>query len=142
MRALLDINVLIALFDPIHQHHRLATRWLHENISHGWASCPLTQNGFVRILTQPGYPRPVITVEAVERLAGATATRHHLFWPDDISITSKKHFNHANIHSPRQLTDLYLLALAIHNRGRFVTFDRSIPKNALSADIGNHLVIL
>lgn len=142
MQALLDINVLIALFDPIHQHHRLATRWLHENINLGWASCPLTQNGFIRILTQPGYPRPVTTVVAVERLAGATSTKHHAFWPDDISITSKKYFKHANIHGPKQLTDLYLLALAIHHRGRFVTFDRSIPNNALSEGAGNHLVVL
>lgn len=142
MRALLDINVLIALFDPIHQHHQLALTWLGQNISHGWASCPLTQNGFVRIMTQPNYPRPITVQEAVELLAAATATKHHQFWPDDISITSEQHFHHRNIHGPKQLTDLYLLALAGYHKGCFVTFDRALPLHALKSDLKKRLVIL
>ena len=142
MRALLDINVLIALFDPIHQHHDRAHAWLKKNIQSGWASCPITQNGFVRIITQPRYARPVTVSEAVERLHDATATAHHEFWPDDLSITDPKQFRHDHIHGPTQLTNLYLLALAAHHRGRFVTFDQSIPTSALPAATAKHLVVL
>lgn len=140
MRALLDINVLIALFDPIHQHHDRAHSWLKKNIHSGWASCPITQNGFVRIITQPRYARPVTVSEAVERLHEATSTAHHEFWPDDISLTEPRWFRHDHIHGPAQLTDLYLLALAAHHQGRFVTFDQTIPTRALPA--AQHLLVL
>ncbi len=142
MRALLDINVLIALFDPIHQHHDRTRAWLKKNIKSGWASCPITQNGFVRIITQPRYPRPITVSEAVERLQEATHTPHHAFWPDAISITESRQFRHDRIHGPQQLTDLYLLALAIHQQGCFVTFDQSIPINALHGAPAEHLVVL
>lgn len=142
MRALLDVNVLIALFDPIHQHHRLANQWLNRQIDDGWASCPLTQNGFVRIMSQPNYPRPVTAGEAIERLGKATKAKYHEFWADDISITSAQHFHPGRIHGPRQLTDLYLLALAIAHHGCFVTFDRAIPMNALPRAKPEHLVLL
>lgn len=142
MRALLDINVLIALFDPIHQHHHRAHAWLKTNIRFGWASCPITQNGFVRIITHPRYARPVAVAEAVERLGEATATTHHEFWPDDLSITDTGRFRHDRIHGPSQLTDLYLIALAFHHQGRFVTFDQAIPLAALPAAAGKHLVVL
>jgi len=142
MRALLDINVLIALFDPIHQHHGLATAWLKKNISSGWASCPITQNGFVRIITQPRYVRPITLAEAVERLRDAAETRYHEFWPDDLSIKDAKSFRHDHMHGPGQLTDLYLLALAAKNKGRFVTFDRSIPLSAVPGAEKSNLLVL
>ena len=142
MRALLDVNVLIALFDPIHQHHDRAHAWLKTNIRSGWASCPITQNGFVRIITQPRYVRPITVSEAVERLREATATPHHEFWPDDLSLTDARRFRHDRIHGPTQLTDLYLLALAAHHRGRFVTFDQSLPITALPSCATRHLVVL
>ena len=142
MRALLDINVLIALFDPIHQHHDRAHAWLKKNIQSGWASCPITQNGFVRIITRPRYARPVTVSEAVERLHESTSTAHHEFWADDLSITDHRWFRRDHIHGPAQLTDLYLLALATHHQGRFVTFDQSIPISALPATTAKHLVVL
>lgn len=142
MRALLDINVLIALFDPIHLHHEQAHAWLKANIRFGWASCPITQNGFVRIITQPRYVRPVIVSEAIERLQEATATAYHAFWPDDLSISDAGRFRHDRIHGPSQLTDLYLIALAVHHQGCFVTFDRSIPVTALADAVGKDLVVL
>ncbi|MGA1194795.1 MAG: TA system VapC family ribonuclease toxin [Kiritimatiellia bacterium] len=142
MRALFDINVLIALFDPIHQHHQQANAWLKENIHFGWASCPLTQNGFVRIITQPRYVRPITVSEAAERLHEATTTPHHAFWHDDLSISDPNTFRHDHIHGPSQLTDLYLLALAVHHNGRFVTFDQAIPTSALLAANDKHLVVL
>lgn len=141
-RALLDVNVLIALFDQLHQDHDLAVSWLHKNITPGWASCPLTQNGFVRILTQPRYPRPLSASDAIQRLSEATATKWHTFWPDDVSLLDSTLFHRSRIHGPHQLTDLYLLSLATQHHGRLVTFDRSIPLNAVSGATQDHLVVL
>ncbi len=141
-RALLDVNVLIALFDELHQDHDLAVSWLHENIAHGWASCPMTQNGFVRILTQPRYPRPLSASDAIQRLSEATSTRWHAFWPDDVSLLDSTRFHRSKIHGPHQITDLYLLSLAANHQGRFVTFDRSITLNAVSKATKDHLVVL
>jgi len=129
MRALLDINVLIALIDANHVHHRIARDWLEANIEMGWASCPLTQNGFVRIISQAAYPNRISLSEAARRLLTACQTHHHQFWPDRISILDPAQIVLAKIHGPRQITDAYLLALAIENEGRFVTFDGRVPMN-------------
>jgi uncharacterized protein len=141
-RGLLDINVLIALFDELHQHHQLATDWLKENINYGWASCPITQNGFIRIITQPRYIRPVTMADSLDRLSDAAATKHHEFWPDDISILHAKNIHHSRMHGPKQLTDIYLLALAVHHHGRFITFDDAIPLSAVPGATKEHLVVL
>ena len=116
MRALLDVNVLIALHDSNHIHHAEAARWLQTHAEQGWASCPLTQNGCLRIMGQPGYANPQPLPILTAMLAQSTATRFHQFWPDDISLLDSRHFNHTHIHGPRQLTDMYLLA-----RTRWVT---------------------
>jgi toxin-antitoxin system PIN domain toxin len=129
MRALLDINVLIALIDPSHVHHRIAREWLEANIEHGWASCPLTQNGFVRIISQTAYPNSIPLTEAARRLLAATRTPHHQFWPDRISLLDPERVRLDHVHGPRQITDAYLLALAVENGGRLVTFDGRIPLN-------------
>jgi predicted nucleic acid-binding protein len=81
MRALLDVNVLIALLDEAHVHHVLAGRWLAGNIESGWASCPLTQLGCVRVMAQPAYPNTQPAAAVQRRLAAATRERHHEFWP-------------------------------------------------------------
>ena len=81
MRALLDVNVLIALLDAEHVHHEPARRWLRNNIRNGWATCPITQNGCLRIMSQPSYPGGLRSAQVAERLREATATRHHEFWP-------------------------------------------------------------
>jgi len=142
-RALFDINVLIALFDEIHQHHDLATRWLKENIRpHGWASCPLTQNGFVRIMSQSRYLRPIPASQALDMLEEAAGTTHHEFWPDDISLLNRQAVDRTRVHGPKQLTDIYLLALAVKHRGQLVTFDDSIPVSAVHGATKKHLVIL
>ena len=142
MRALLDVNVLIALFDPMHQHHERAITWLRKTIRFGWASCPITQNGFVRVITQPRYPRPIPVSDAVDRLHEATSTPHHAFWPDDVSVVDTTRFRHDRMHGPQQLTDLYLLALAVRHEGCFVTFDQAIPISALRGAEAKHLVVL
>jgi len=130
-RALLDINVLLALLDVDHADHHLARAWLSAEIDGGWASCAITQNGFVRIISQPRYPSPVPSTQAIERLSAATATTHHAFWKCDVSLLDEKIVDRSRLHGPRQITDVYLLALAVAKEGRFVTFDRSIPLTAV-----------
>lgn len=123
MRALLDINVLIALLDAGHVHHDAARSWMRDNIAHGWATCPITQNGAVRAMSQPGYPQHVSSALVAERLREATAAPHHRFWPDDVSLLDAGTADWERVIGPRQITDVYLLALAVKHRGRFVTFD-------------------
>ena len=142
MRALLDINVLIALLDRAHVHHRRARAWLEADIRHGWASCPITQNGCVRILSQPAYPQAIAPGAAIARLRAATATEHHAFWPDDLSVLDAAAIDAQRVHGPRQLTDLYLLALAMRHGGRFVSFDGGIALSAVHGAQARHLVVL
>ncbi len=142
MRALLDVNVLIALLDAAHTQHAQARAWLQGNIGPGWASCPITQNGLVRIMSQPAYPEPVSPFQAAELLRSATATSHHEFWPDDISLLDIKRFDMMRLHGARQITDAFLLALAVKYHGRFVTFDAAAPVDAVQGAEGRHLVVL
>ena len=134
------MNVLIALLDRAHVHHSAAMDWLGNHIDEGWASCPLTQNGCVRIMSQPGYPKARAPRQIAERLREATHSLHHAFWPDEISILDGDRFDWNHLLNPRQLTDAYLLALAVHNEGTFVTFDHAIPLGAVSGAATEHLV--
>jgi toxin-antitoxin system PIN domain toxin len=142
MRSLLDVNVLIALLDADHASHQSALSWFAEHASEGWASCPITQNGCVRIMSHPGYPNSHSVLEVVGRLGAATADRTHEFWPDGISLLDDKLFDHARVHGPRQLTDVYLLALAVRNGGRLVTFDMSIGTASVRGAKAHHLLRL
>jgi toxin-antitoxin system PIN domain toxin len=141
-RALLDINVLIALLDVDHVHHRRARNWLLREADAGWASCPMTQNGCLRIMSQSKYPNPLPTVEVIKRLQDATATSYHEFWPDDLSILERTLVDSARIHGPKQVTDVYLLALAVRHAGRFVTFDGAVPLSAVLRAEKEDLVVI
>lgn len=141
-RALLDVNVLLALLDLDHVDHARARRWLEAEVEGGWASCALTQNGFVRIITHPGYPRPIAPVSAIELLERACATRYHTFWPCDVSLLDPTRVDRSRLHGPRQVTDAYLLALASEHGGRLVTLDRSIALASVPGATGEHLVVL
>jgi len=142
MRALLDVNVLIALLDADHALHERAFEWFGVHARGGWASSPISQNGCLRIMSHPGYPNPLPVAAVMERLAAATRSSHHQFWPDDVSLLDPSIADPARIHGPRQLTDLFLLALAIHHGGRFVTFDTAVPLNAVKGAAKKHLVVL
>jgi toxin-antitoxin system PIN domain toxin len=142
MRALLDINVLIALHDRDHIHHERAGLWLEAHIAQGWASCPLTQNGCLRIMSQPLYSSPQPLAQLVRMLQSATTTAFHALWNDDISILDAARFNHPHIHGHRQLTDLYLLGLAVKNGGRLISFDQRMPLSAVQGARAEHLVVL
>jgi toxin-antitoxin system PIN domain toxin len=141
-RALLDVNVLIALLDLNHAHHRKARSWLQREVASGWASCPLTENGCVRIMSQSKYPNPVPTGEVIKRLQDAAATSYHEFWPDDLSILDQTVVDSARIHGPKQVTDVYLLALAVKHAGRFVTFDGAVPLSAVPAAAKEHVAVI
>lgn len=142
MRALLDVNVLVALFDANHSLHVPAMRWFAEHGDAGWASCPITQNGCVRVMSQPGYPERMPVVNLVERLRQATAHPAHQFWPDDASVLDEDVVDATRIHGPNQLTDVYLLALAVSHGGCLVTLDQGIPAAAVRGAQKKHLVVI
>ena len=142
MRALLDVNVLIALMDSAHVHHSAATAWLSREVRHGWASCPITQNGCIRIMSQPSYPAALPTPAVAERLAEAAAAPEHRFWPADLDLLSSDAVDWTRIFGHRQVTDAYLLALAIRQGGRFVTFDKRIALETVPGAHAEHLVTL
>jgi uncharacterized protein len=142
MRALLDVNVLLALLDRDHVDHKRARAWITEEIKQGWASCAITQIGFVRIISQPRYPSPISPRGAVDLLGRATHTPYHEFWPCNVSILDANVIDASRVHNSKQVTDAYLLALAVANGGSFVTFDQSIALAAVRGARQQHLVIL
>ncbi len=142
MRALLDVNVLIALLDADHLSHQAAMDWFAANAHMGWASCPITQNGCVRIMSHAGYPGAPTVSEIVTRLRDAARDPVHEFWADDVSLLDASHILTSRVHGPRQLTDVYLLALAVHHDGVLVTFDRSIAISAVCSAREASLVLL
>lgn len=142
MRALLDVNVLVALLDAGHLHHAAATNWLAAHAKPGWASCPLTQNGCLRILSLGSYPNAQPTALVAQRLARAVAGASHVFWPDSVNLLEPGVLRWDRVLSSRQVTDAYLLALAATHGGRLVTFDRGISTEAVPAASKRHLVTL
>lgn len=127
---LLDVNVLLALADPMHVHHDAAHRFFAATARQGWASCPLTENGFVRIASHPRYPNRPGNVAAVVAMLRQLCSLHgHHFWPDDISVRDAvlpgAIITHAHV------TDIYLLALAVHHGGLLATLDTTIPHAAV-----------
>lgn len=141
-RALLDINVVIALLDQGHVLHQAATRWLEREIAHGWATCPITQNGVVRIMAQPAYPNPQPAARVAERLAAACRDPSHGFWPEPISLLEEGLIRWQRLLGPRQITDAYLLALAVHHGGRFVSFDKRIHPDVVAGASVDHLCVI
>lgn len=130
--ALLDVNLLVALFDPDHIHHDLAHDWFSDHRADGWATCPITENGLIRVLTNPRYESPVSTAAAVvERLKKFRESGHHEFWSDDVSLANDSIFKPGSARGHRQITDVYLLGLAHGHGGRLATMDQSIPLGAV-----------
>ncbi len=141
-RALLDINVLLALLDSDHVDHGRAHDWLDNEIEAGWASCAITENGFVRIISQPRYPSPVSPATAIDLLTRARDSGHHEFWPCDVSLLDTRLVDGSRLHGPRQVTEAYLLALAMAHHGRFITFDRSLSLASVHGAAEDHLAVL
>ena len=140
--ALLDVNVLVALFDPAHVHHEPAHAWFASERQHGWASCCITENALIRILSHPRYgPIPMRSSEVGRRLAEFEGSGGHVPWPADASLTDTALFRLDRVAGPKQLTDVYLLGLVVARQGRLVTFDRSIPIGAVVGATPEHLVV-
>lgn len=130
--ALLDVNVLVALFDPDHVHHEPAHDWLADNRRRGWATCPVTENGFVRVLAHPAYGSAVSRpADLLARLRKFCRSGHHQFWPDAVSLRDEALFDPAFFAGSRLVTDVYLLGLAQKKGGCLATFDRTIPFRAI-----------
>ena len=142
MRALLDVNVLIALLDQAHPHHGTATAWLQANIKTGWASCPITQNGAVRILGHPSYPGGHGDCSLVARtLSSLCDLSGHIFWPDDLDLLNSPHILSDNLPKSKHLTDTYLLALAVAHGGVMATLDRKLSTLAVTGGAtGLHVI--
>lgn len=127
---LLDVNLLLALSDPMHIHHESAHRWFVEKGQQAWATCPLTENGFIRIASHPNYPnRPGDVTAVIAIFRRLCETRGHRFWSDEISILQMLEPDVIVTHA--QLTDVYLLGLAVHKRGKLATLDQRMPVDAV-----------
>jgi toxin-antitoxin system PIN domain toxin len=141
---LLDINVLIALAWPSHVHHRLAQAWFQRKRYRGWATCPITQTGFVRISSNPKFIDGAVSPgTAIGLLRGVTGAPDHSFWTDTLDITNETQMPSTHLLGHRQVTDAYLLALAIYHKGKLATLDGGIA--ALLTDTGlreKHLEII
>jgi len=127
---LLDVNLLLALSDPMHIHHESAHRWFAEKGHQAWATCPLTENGFIRIASHPNYPnRPGDVPAVLAILRQFCEAQGHHFWTEDISILQILEPDAIITHV--QITDVYLLGLALHKRGKLATLDQRIPVDAI-----------
>jgi len=141
--ALLDVNVLVALFDPDHVHHEPAHRWFADHRALGWATCPLTENGLLRVLLHPAYsPAAIPAALMLDRLREFRNSGGHAFWPDDISFLDADVLDAGASLGHRQLTDAYLLGLAVKHDGRLATFDRTIPLGKIRYAKAANLVLI
>jgi hypothetical protein len=130
--ALLDVNVLVALFDPDHVHHEVAHDWFADRGRRAWATCPLTELGFVRVLSNPAYGGSVTrATDLMARLRRFCKSGGHVCWPDVVSLRDEAVFDCSHVASHRQVTDVYLLGLAHSRGGVLATFDRGIPLRAV-----------
>lgn len=125
--ALLDINILTALLWPTHEHHDVAHRWFSRRVDAPWATCSLTQLGFVRIVSNPAFSRDALSpIEALALLGENLAHPAHEFWTDSLQVPPAVKGMEARLQSHKQLTDAYLLALAQRRKGVLATFDRGL----------------
>ena len=131
MTFLPDVNVLIALLDPHHVSHEAAHRWFGETGQHSWATCPITENGVIRIISHAKYPNVAGTPAAITMIAALRKHPGHVFWPDDLSLADEDLIEAKHLLSPAQVTDSYLLALAQSRGGKLATFDRRLVTAAV-----------
>ena len=140
MRALLDVNVWVALFDDAHQFSARANAFI-ETPGVQIATCPLVENGVIRVLSLPSYGRkgglPIQRVR--EQLRAACAALDHEFWPDDISLRDDARVDFNRVQGHNQITDLYLLALAVHRGGCLASFDQAIALSSVPSAKARHL---
>jgi uncharacterized protein len=142
-RFLLDVNVLIAMAWPTHRAHAKVRDWLGRHANDGWATCPLTQSAFVRILSNPAFsPNALTPADALALLRANLQHSAHRFWPDEISLIDALERFSKRLSGHRQVTDAYLLGLAIHKKGKFVTMDRGVQALLPEKELENELLVL
>jgi toxin-antitoxin system PIN domain toxin len=131
--TLLDVNLLIALCDADHEHHEPARKWFAANAASAWATCPLTENGLLRVMGSPAYPggpgSPAAVLPLLQRLRSLPG---HQFWEDSISVTDSRVLPSLQGVAAKQLTDVYLLALAAHHGARLATLDARVDPARVS----------
>lgn len=141
--ALLDVNVLLALFDPAHVHHDVAHDWFSDHSPGRWATCPLTENGFLRTAASVARGASPLTVASLaDALRTFRASGRHEFWTDEITLTDDALFDADAVLGHQLVTDVYLLALAVERGGMLATFDRRIPLAAVKGATPEHLAVL
>ena len=142
MTSLLDVNVLLSLLDANHVHHAASMGWWRQN-SDPWASCPITQNGYLRIVTAANYPNRLSIGQAIRTLSQAISTPDHEFLPDNISLLDTRLVAHGHIQGSKQFTDIYLFALSVSHGARFVTLDGGVPRVAVpqATNASMHVII-
>lgn len=130
---LLDVNVLIALIDPLHPHHDRAHGFLHGGVVTAWATCPMTENGVIRIVGNPRYPNSPGSPQPVAAIMARLRARpDHEFWPDDISLLDAARVDAKRLIASAMVADSYLLALAVAHGGRLATFDSRLVTDAVT----------
>jgi toxin-antitoxin system PIN domain toxin len=141
--ALLDVNVLVALFDPDHIHHDVAHDWFADHRRFGWATCPLTESGFLRTASQLARARDPLPVSTLTQgLRTFTSSSEHQFWSEGLSFLDERLFDLTLARGDQQLTDIYLLALAVRRKGVLATFDQKIPIDTVKGAQREHVTVL
>lgn len=139
MTTLLDVNILIALADTEHQQHELVANWFFSEKSRSWATCPITENGMIRILASKSYGY-TDDIESVRQfLIRMRSLPGHQFWEDSISLCDKNRIT--QLHHSKATTDLYLLALAVKNKGQFATLDQKIKVDSVNSGASAFMLI-
>jgi uncharacterized protein len=142
VRFLLDVNVLVALFDDAHAYSAKANAFIAKT-GVKIASCPLTENGIVRVMNAGQYAQRAIGFERVRtQLNAMSAELDHEFWPDDVSIREARHIDLGKIHGHTQISDAYLLALAVSRGGALLTVDQRISLGAVPGATTDNLLVL
>ena len=143
MTFLLDVNILIALIDPLHIRHDEAHQWLTDHKQDVWATCPITENGVLRIVGHPRYPNsPGTPAAVVQSLLDLRALPNHTFWPDDVSLLDNNSLDTSRLLTSGQITDSYLLVLARTHGGQLATFDHHLIPDSVHGGVQSlHLIV-
>ncbi|MEO3432052.1 TA system VapC family ribonuclease toxin [Inquilinus sp. CAU 1745] len=137
MTFLLDVNVLIALIDPAHVSHDAAHNWFEAAGRISWATCPITENGVIRIVGHARYPNmPGSTADIATIVRKMRELPGHVFWSDSLSLIDSAYVDVSQVLTSAQVTDSYLLALAGKNGGKLATFDRRLSTRAVKGGKG------
>ena len=141
---LLDVNLLIALFDPMHVFHNKSHDWFSSIQDEKWGSCPITQNALIRILSSPSYSSIDLLPNQIVNYANEfiSKSKRHVFLIENISLLDPKIFDHNFIHVHKQITDIYLLGLATYNKAKLATLDSTIPLKAVKIANKENLVFI